>query len=155
MPPPAIASMASPASGIATSGIAGAGRAGPPQDHVVGGDLEVGLAADPLDCLLQHFADEGSEATAFLADEMVVVLVGVDSLVAGGIAADLDPLDEVEPVELVQRAVDARPADRVEPPVDLQRGHRARLGGEQIDHFAPRRAAAVSGPLEPMQRCRG
>ena len=121
----------------------------------MGGHLELGRAADRLDRLLQRAIGEGGEAAALLADQVVVVLLGVDPLIAGRIAADLDPLHEMQPVELIQGPVDARPADRVEPAVDLQRRQRAGLAGEQLDHLTPRRAAAVSGLVEALNCCLG
>jgi len=86
---------------------------------------------------------------------VVVMLVGVDPLIAGRVAADLDAMHEVELLELVQGAVDARPADRVEPSVDPQRRHRAGLGGEQLDHLSPCRSTAVSSLIEALDRCLG
>jgi len=96
----------------------------------VGGDLEIGLLADGFDRPLQRAIGEGGELAALLADQVVMVLLGVDPLITGSVAADLDPLHEVEPVQLIQGAVDACPADRVKPPVDLQRRHRAGLAGK-------------------------
>jgi len=61
----------------------------------VGGDLELGCAADSLDRPLERGIGEGGEATALLADKVVVVLLGIDSLVAGGVPADLDALHEM------------------------------------------------------------
>ncbi len=121
----------------------------------MGGHFELGRAADRLDRLLQRAIGEGGEAAALLTDQMVVVQLGVDSLIAGRIAADLDPLHEVQPIELVEGPVDARPPDRVQPPVDLQGRHRAGLPGKQLDHLTPRRTTAVTGLIEALNCCLG
>lgn len=121
----------------------------------MGGYFELGRAADSLDRLLQRAVGKGREPAALLADQVVMVQLGVDPLVAGRIAADLDPLHEVQPIELIEGPVDTRPADRVQPPVDLQCRHRALLAGKQLDHLAPRRAAAVTGLIEALNCCLG
>ena len=121
----------------------------------MGGDFEVGRAADGLDRLLERAIGKGGEAAALIADQMMMVLFGVNPLVSSRIAADLDPLHEVEPVELIQRAVDTRPADRIEPSVDLQCRYRAGFCGQQLDHLAPGRATAVSGLIKALNCCLG
>lgn len=99
----------------------------------MGGDREIRAPADRLDRLLELLARERRQLPAVLADEVMVVEVGVDPLVAGGVAADLNPLDEVKLLELLQGAVDAGAADRLQPAVDLERGHGAGFAGEQLD----------------------
>lgn len=121
----------------------------------MGGHLELCRLADRLDRPLQRTVGEGGEPAALLADQMVMVQLGVDPLIAGRVAADLDPLYELQPLELIERPVDARPTDRVKPPVDLQRRNRTALTGKQLDHLAPRRAAAVSGLVKALNRCLG
>lgn len=86
------------------------------------GHFKLGRAADRLDRLLQRAVGKGREPAALIADQVMVVQLGIDPLITGRIAADLDPLHKVQPVELIEGPVDARPADRVEPAVDLQRG---------------------------------
>ena len=119
------------------------------------GNLELRRPADRLDRLLQRAVGKGREPAALIADQMVVMQLWVDPLVAGRVAADLDPLHEVEAVELIEGPVDARPADRVEPPIDLQRRKRAGLTGEQLNHLASRSATAVTGLIEALNRCFG
>ncbi len=119
----------------------------------MGGDIELGLATDRLDRPLKRAIGEGGKQAALLADQMVVVPLGVDPLIASRVAADLNPVHEVKPLELVESAIDARPPDRVEPPIDLKRSHRAGLDSKQIDHLSPRRAAAISGLVEALHRC--
>ena len=84
------------------------------------------------------------------ADRVVVVLaVGLDPLIAGGAATDLDSLQQAELLQLLQRAVDAGPADRrlaaAQLVVELQGGDRAVVAGERLDHRGSRPAAAVAG----------
>jgi hypothetical protein len=83
---------------------------------------------------------------------MVMVLIGVDALIARRVAADLDPLHEVELLELVEGPVDARAAHRIEPAVDLECRHGASLFTQQLDDLAPRSAAAVAGLVEAAHR---
>lgn len=118
-------------------------------------DLELSRTADRRYRPLQRAIGEGGEPAALLADEVVMVLIGVDPLVARCVAADLYPLHEMQLLELVEGAVDARPPNRLEPPVDLQRGEGAGLGREQLDHLAPRGAAAVAGLIEAANCCPG
>lgn len=121
----------------------------------MGGHFELGRAADRLNRLLQRAVGKGREPAALVADQVVMVQLGIDPLVTARIAADLDPLHEVQPVELVEGPVDARPADRVEPPVDLQRSQRAGLTGEQLNHLPPRSTAAIPSLVEALNCCLG
>lgn len=121
----------------------------------MGGHFELGRTTDRLDRLLQRAVGKGREPAALVADQVMMVQLGIDPLVAGRIAADLDSLHEVQPVELIQGPVDAGPADRVQLPVDLQRRKRAGLAGKQLDHLAPRRATPVSGLVEALNCCLG
>lgn len=119
------------------------------------GNLELRRPADRRDRLLQRAIGKGREPAALIADQMVVMQLRVDPLVAGRVAADLDPLHEVEAVELIEGSVDARPADRVEPPIDLQRRQCTGLAGEQLNHLASRSATAVTGLIEALNCCLG
>ena len=119
------------------------------------GNFELGRTADRLDRLLQRAVGERGEPAALLADQVMVVQLGIDPLVARRIAPDLDPLHEVQPLELIQGPVDAGSPDRVKPPVDLQRRKRTGLAGKQPNHLTPRRAAAVPGLIEAPNRCLG
>ena len=118
------------------------------------GDRETRAPAGRLDRRLEALAGEGREPVAALADEVVMVRGGIHALVAGRVATDLDPLDQLQLLQLVEGAVDAGPPDRLDATVDLQRGQRALGAAEQLDHLAAGVAAAVSGFVEPF-RCVG
>lgn len=94
------------------------------------GEREAGASSDGLNGCLQLIAGEGGELAALLANEVMVVGSRVHALIAGGVAADVDPLDQLQLLELVQSAVDAGAADRVDATVDLQRGERALRFGQ-------------------------
>ena len=79
---------------------------------------------------------------------MVVVRVGIHSLVAGGAAPDVYSLDQLQPLQLVQGAIDAGTADRGDVGVDLECGQRALGAAEQVDDLPARVAAAVSRFVE-------
>src|SRR6188472_271525 len=145
-PPAKVASTVSPARGIAIdiSALLLTFGADAAQEDVVGDDLELGRIADGVDRLLQAAVLEGEEAAAAHADDVVVVLAGVGALVGDHLAADVDPVDEVELLQLLERAVDRRPPDRGEATVDFQRGDRAVLAVEQLDHPAARGTAPES-----------
>ena len=118
------------------------------------GDLEAHLVGDAVDRPLQGRVLEGDHAPAAAADRVVmVVAAGLDPLVAGGAARDLEPLHEAELLELLERAVDARPADPRAAPaaqlvVELERGDRAVVAGEGLDHRGAGAAAAQAGGLQ-------
>src|SRR6185437_12842051 len=90
-------------------------------------------------------------------DRVVVMVAGrVDALEAGGAAADLDPLDQPQPLELLERPVDAGAADPGLPTphllLEVERGHRAVVAGERLDHRGPGAAALIPGPLQGLER---
>ena len=74
----------------------------------------------------------------------------VDPLVAGGAAADLDPLHQAQLLELLERPVDAGPADRrpaaAQLVVEVEGGDRAVVAGQRLDHRGAGAAAAVARP---------
>jgi hypothetical protein len=87
-------------------------RAGAAQRDVVRGDVVAEPAAGALDQGLELGVLERGALAAGVADRVVMVLAaGVGRLEAGG-AADLDAVHEPEPVEHVERPVDAGQADR-------------------------------------------
>src|SRR4051794_20806538 len=85
-------------------------RAAAAQDDVVRGDVELDAAAHRFDCPLQRAVREWRQPPALLADQVMVVLGLIEPLIGGSLAAGLDPLDEVQLLELLEGAVDAGPA---------------------------------------------
>jgi hypothetical protein len=86
----------------------------------------------------------------------MVMAVGVDPLVAGGAAADLDPLDEAELLELLEGAVDAGSSDRWLAPaqfvIELQGSDGAVMAGQRLDDRGASAAAPVAGCSQRLQR---
>lgn len=113
---------------------------------------EVRAATDRLDRLLQRLACKGREFPAVLTDEVVMVLVGIEPLVACGVTADVDTLDQMQVLELLQGSVNRGPAHGVEPPVYLQGGQGATLRAEQFDYLSPGPATAESGFFQTARR---
>lgn len=114
----------------------------------MGDDLELRRLADGVDCLLQAAVLEGEQAAAADADDVMVVLARIVALEGDHLAPDVDPMDEVELLELLERAVNGRPPNRGEASVDFQGGDGAVLAAEQLDYPAPRRSASESRLVE-------
>lgn len=115
-------------------------------------DLERDAGRHAVDRPLELLVLEGEDVAAGVADEVVmVVLVGARQvrLVARDALADLDARQELEALELVEDAVDARAADPAfaarKRLLDLLGRERARLLGEQVDDRLPGSAAAKAG----------
>lgn len=106
-------------------------------------DLEAGGAAEGVDGPLQRLVGEGRHPPALVADQVVVMLIWIESLVPRRVGADVDPLDQVKLLEPVQGAVDAGPPGG-EPPVHLQRRQGAILGRQQRQHLLARGAATAA-----------
>jgi hypothetical protein len=79
---------------------------------------------------------------------VVVVRGRIHALVAGRVASDLNPLDQLQPLQLIEGAVDAGAANRIDSTIDLQRGQRAVGVGQQLGDLAAGVAAAISSPVE-------
>ena len=92
-------------------------------------DAEVGSLRQSADRPLQTRILEGNDAPTLLADDVMVVDGRVDPLVADGVAAQIDLLDQIEPLQLLQGPVDRAPADSSEAAIDLGCSHRAVLSG--------------------------
>lgn len=120
------------------------------------GDLELGSPADRFDRSLELLVAERRHSSAALAEQ--VVMVGsprIDPLVAGRVAAEVDPPDQIQLLELLQCPVNAGPPDPLQPPIDLDRGDRAVLPGNQLDDAPPGAAASVAGLAQGAQRVLG
>ena len=90
-------------------GRSGSGRAAGPRG---GRPRSSALLLQLVDRPLQRRIGEGREPPALVADEVVMVELRVEALVAGRIATDIDPLDQVQLLELLEGPVDAGPARR-------------------------------------------
>src|SRR6185437_1437738 len=119
------------------------------QYDVVLGDVERHRSGHLRQRFLEARILERDHAPAVPADRVMVVMAGgIDALEASRAAADLDPLDQPELLQLLQRAVDAGAADRrLAAPqlvVEVEGGDRAVVLGERLDHRRTRPAAAVA-----------
>jgi hypothetical protein len=114
------------------------------------GDLEADPALQPSDRPLEPGVLERLDSAALLADDVVVVLAGrLDPLVARHATAHLEPVHQLQLLQLLQGPIDAGAADRLvrgaQPIVDLDRGHRTVLARQQLDHREARAAPLVPG----------
>lgn len=105
----------------------------------MGGDLELRPLADPLDRPLQVGIGKGHQTPAADADHVVVMTARVIPLESHNLAADIDPMNQFQLLELLERPVNAGPPDTRQPPIDLQRRNRAALTAKQLNHLQPRR----------------
>src|SRR5436305_7886919 len=155
-PPIRVATTVSPARGMASAGISvvplAAARADPAKEDVMGGDLELRSLADALDRPLQLRVGERHQPSAADADHVVVMAARVVALEGDDLAADVDPVDKFELLELLESAIhDAPPEARTDPTI-LQRRDRAALAPEQLDHLQPRRPGPETGLVEARPR---
>jgi hypothetical protein len=98
-------------------------------------------AAELLDRALQFRISERCDRSAAVADEvMVVIVLAAERLVTRHRLTDVDPLDEVEALQLIEDPVDAGASHRPRPGaqcvLDLKRGERARLRVEELQDRA-------------------
>ncbi len=134
-------------------------RAGAAQHHVVLVDRELEALRERGDGLLEAVVGELRDAAAAVADDVVVVLAaGVRGLVAGRAVADVEPVDEAEAIEHLERAVHARDAHArvvaAQLVGDLLRGGAAVLPREGVDDARARGAGAEALALERRVRVR-
>jgi hypothetical protein len=104
-------------------------------------------ASDPRDCSLELGIREGAHAPARVADEVVVMLAaGQRRLVAGGARADVEPLDQAEALEQLERAIDGCDPDPLlaEAVGDVAGGEHAVLLSQQLDHARTGSGGAVA-----------
>src|SRR3712207_2697795 len=139
-PPVRIAAPASRAAGIASSGMVMLRRgrlhavrtrrltAGTRalEGHLVGGDAETATAPNRADRAFQLLVVERDEAAAVATKKVMVVLAArAETLVTCRAAAKVEPLEVTEPLELLERAVNAGPPDLGQPAVYLRGRQRA------------------------------
>jgi ABC-type Mn2+/Zn2+ transport system permease subunit len=127
------------------------------QDDVVVVDGEAESARDVLDRVLEGWVLERRDASAVVADEvMVVVAVGLVALVARDALPDVDALHEPQLRQQLEDPVDARASDaaalRAQAVVDLLRGQRARLLFEQLNDGVAGAAAAMACRCQRRER---
>lgn len=101
---------------------------------------------------LEPLVGEGLDPPAVVADDVMVVFIGVaNRLEARDAVAEIEPLDKPPFGELLEYPVHARKTDGLpaglQLPMDLLRAEAALLAIEKVDHPAPGEAAAVArGP---------
>ena len=128
--------------------------------------LSCPVAADPVDARLSRLVGDYlapvwrtmrrlgmSSGEADDATQQVMVLAArVSGLIASNPLADVDALHQPQPLQQLQRAIDAgKPhaaAPLVEQRRDLARGHAAAQLGQRFDHGRARRARAMPSTLE-------
>ena len=114
---------------------------------------------DAVDQPLELGIGERVALAAALADRVVVVLAArVGGLEAGG-AVDVEPVDEAQRGQHLERAVDAgeprrAAVARAQPVVDLLRAQAAALALEQREHLLARAAGAMAGAGQLAARVR-
>ena len=110
------------------------------------GDDVPARSLDPAQRTLQAGVGEGLDLPAVVTDEVVMMILRLLRLVAGGARSELDPLYEAALGEQVEDAVDAGdsnpPALRAEGVEDLLGAQAAFLSAEELDHRTPRTSAA-------------
>lgn len=117
------------------------------------GDVDADLTRDTGDRPLEGGILEDLEVTAAAADRvMVVMAAGLDALIPGYPTGHLDPLQQAQLIELLQRPVDAGPADRGPPPpqlvLDLDCGDATVVAGKRFDHGRAGSTATETGVME-------
>ena len=119
-------------------------------------DAVAQVASDPIERLLQSAVCERLDLPAVVAHQVVMVLAARQQRLVARCVGELEPLHELQPDELVERAIDAgQPdpavlgAERIE---DLVRAQAALLGGEERDHELPGPAGAATGAGEGRSR---
>jgi hypothetical protein len=127
-----------------------AGWARAVEEDVMGVDGVIDALGEGVYCPFEPVVFEGGDASAVVADEVVVVVAaGIGRLVAGGAVADVESLYEVELVQQLHGSVDAGEARRL--PLgaqgvgDVPRGEAAVLFGQDVDHVEAGGASEVAG----------
>lgn len=115
-------------------------------------DLKLGPLSDPLDSPLQLRIRERHQPPAADADHVVVMATGVIPLKGNNLAPHINPMDQFQLLELLQRPIHAGPTDARQPPIDLQRRNRAALTAKQLNHLQPRRPRTKPSLIKPQPR---
>jgi len=130
-------------------------RAGTTEDDIVARNVDSEPARDPVERLLERIVLKRLDATASLADNVMVMLaVGVNELETGTAFAHLEPLDEPCARQNVQSPIHAGDPDPFAAATqlieDLLRRQAAVLLAEQLDDGRPRAAGSI--PVPPQRR---
>lgn len=109
-------------------------------------DAVAQVASDPIERPLQTAVRERLDLAAVIAHEVVMVLAARQQRLVTRCVGELEPLDELQPDELVERAVHAGQPDpavlRAQRIENLVRAQAALLTSEERDHELPRSAGA-------------
>lgn len=116
------------------------------------GDLKLGPLPNPLDCPLQLPIGERHQPPTADADHVVVMPPGVIALKSHDLTTNINPVNQLQLLELFQRPIDASPPNTRQPPINLQRRNRTTLAPQQLDHLQPRRPSAKPSLIEPCSR---
>jgi len=138
--------------------------AGAPQHHLVRRDLVAHAPGEAAEHALEPVVLEGIDASAVVADDVVVVLAArPQRLVASDASTNVEPMNESERDELIEDAVNARDSDRSslgsQSVEDLLCGDTATLLPEELDDRPPRPPGSTArgsdrgqGVLRPVRR---
>lgn len=114
----------------------------------MGGDLELGPFADSLDRPLKLRVGERHQPPTADADHVVVMSARIVALKGNNLAAHVDPVNQLQLLQLLERPVHARPPDTRQPPINLQRRNRTALAPKQLNHLQPRRPSPEARLVE-------
>jgi hypothetical protein len=118
--------------------------------------IEAEPVADPMDRPLQVLVVEGDQGPTLIADQMVVVSAvrSMRALEASHAIADVYPADEVQAVEQLEGAVDARAANGplLEFRLDLRHRQGTSVAGYDIDQCVSRGPAVVARTPDGLTR---
>ena len=118
--------------------------------------IEAEPIADPMDRLLQVLVIEGDQGPALVADQVMVVTAvrSVRPLEASDAIANVDSADQVQTVQQLEGAVDARPADGtlLEFGLDFRHRQSTPVASYDIDQRVPRGAAVMARTPDGLTR---
>ena len=135
---------------ILTRPLRAAVRAGSAQQDVVRLDAVAQAAPDPVERPLQAAVRERLDLAAVVAHQVVMVLAARQQRLVARSVGKLEPLDELQPDELVERAIDAGQPDpavlRAQRVEDLVRAQAALLASKERDDELLARPARRPAP---------